>query len=68
MATGCQMVYLQTKNPNFGIFLVGLGMENFGKSYNHFGIYKSIWCSIVPPFGKFCGNLVYIFPLWHVRK
>jgi hypothetical protein len=28
---GCQMAYLPTKIPNFGLFLEGLGMENVGK-------------------------------------
>jgi hypothetical protein len=56
------MVYFQTKNPNFGLF----GMENKDIFYGHFGTFKSIWC-ILPRFGKFCGNLVYIFTLWNVR-
>jgi hypothetical protein len=27
---GCQMVHFRTKNPNLGIFLVGLGVKNIG--------------------------------------
>jgi hypothetical protein len=30
---GCQMLYFHTKNPNFGIYLVGLGIINSGIFY-----------------------------------
>jgi hypothetical protein len=42
-------------------------MEYLGIFYGHCGSFKSIWC-IVPPFGILCGNLIYILPLWYVRK
>jgi hypothetical protein len=45
---------------------VGFGMEKLDIFYGHFGTFKSTLC-ILPPFGIFCGNLVYIFPLWYVR-
>jgi hypothetical protein len=57
------MVCFQTKNPNFWLIFVGLGMENLGTFYGHFGIFKSMWC-MLPPFGIFCGNLVHIYSLW----
>jgi hypothetical protein len=51
----------------FWFIFVGLGMENLEIFYGHFGIFKSIRCSL-PPFGTFCGILVYIFPLWYVEQ
>jgi hypothetical protein len=39
---------------------VGLGMENLGTFYCHFGTFKSIW-HILWQFGTF-------FPLWYVTK
>jgi hypothetical protein len=54
------MLYLNTKNPNFGIPNMGLGMENVSILYGHFGglydhlVYFSIfswgliWLSVRP--------------------
>jgi hypothetical protein len=52
--------YFSGKKSQFWIIFVSLGMENLGIFYGHFGTFKSIWC-ILPPFGIFCGNLVYIY-------
>jgi hypothetical protein len=45
------------KKPNFGSLFEGHGIEKFGIFYGHFRI---LW-----PFGLYCGNLVYVFPLWY---
>jgi hypothetical protein len=49
----------------FWFVYVGLGMENLGIFYGHFGTFKSIW-RILPPFGIFCGNLVYFVEICYV--
>jgi hypothetical protein len=62
---GCQMVYFQTKNPNLGIFLEGLGMENVVKFYDQLEYFTSIWYKFMAvwyslwPFGIF-------FTIWYV--
>jgi hypothetical protein len=44
---GCQMVYFQAKNPNFGYILEGHRMVNVEIFYGHFG--------------TFCADLVHFF-------
>jgi hypothetical protein len=59
---GCQMVYFQTKNPNFWLNLEGLGiLENFVTFYNHVKYSTDIWYNLWP-FGKFVDTW-YIFPV-----
>jgi hypothetical protein len=58
-------LFSDQKSPLWFIF-VGVGMEKLGIIYGRFGTFKSIWCSL-PPFGIFCGTLIYIFPIWYVR-
>jgi hypothetical protein len=37
------MACFQTKNPDLGKFLEGLGKENVGLLYGHLEYFKSIW-------------------------
>jgi hypothetical protein len=37
------MVYLQTKSPNLGKFLEGVGMENVGLFYDLLVHFTAIW-------------------------
>jgi hypothetical protein len=53
---GCQMVYFQTKNPNFGKFLRALELKMwvyFTTIWNIYSIWYNLW-----PFGIVCGDLV----------
>jgi hypothetical protein len=54
------MVYFQTTNPNFCLF-VGFEIENLTTVLVLFG-----GVGIIPPFGTFCSNFVYIFLFWYV--
>jgi hypothetical protein len=56
---GCQVVYFQTKNPNFDIYLYifiyileGLGVENFDIFYGYLVIFVVVW-HILWSFGIF---------------
>jgi hypothetical protein len=43
---GCQTVYFQTKNPNLGKNLVGLGMENAAILYDHLEYFLVTLCPL----------------------
>jgi hypothetical protein len=53
----CQMVYFQAKNANLGKFFGPCGRKMLVNFIN--------MSSILPPFGIFCGNLVYFMALWY---
>jgi hypothetical protein len=55
---GCQMVQLQTKNPNLGKFWRLLQLKVLV-------YFMSIW-SILRPFGRFYGHLVYCVVIWFI--
>jgi hypothetical protein len=61
---GCQMVYLHTRDPNFGIFLRPWKWKIWC-IYWSFCIIKAIFCILWPyvgmlwPFGVFYGHLVH---------
>jgi hypothetical protein len=42
-AQGCQMVCFETKNPDLGKFLEGLGIENVDILYDHWEHFLVIW-------------------------
>jgi hypothetical protein len=46
------------QKSQFGLILVGLGMENLGIFYNHL-VYFTVVGIMLWPFGIFCGHLVY---------
>jgi hypothetical protein len=52
------MVCFQTKNPNFGKNLEGLGMENVVLFYDHLEYFTDIWYNL-QSLGIVCGHLVY---------
>jgi hypothetical protein len=41
--SGCQMVYVHTKNPNLSLLLKAFELKFFGIFYGHFGILKVVW-------------------------
>jgi hypothetical protein len=46
----------------------GLGVENFGIVYGHFGIFNAMWC-ILRPLGIFCARWSILIPklqLWYI--
>jgi hypothetical protein len=60
---GCQMVYLQTRNPNLSKHsLEGLGMLLYFMSiwniYGHWGKFMAVWYSF--------GSFGIFFPFWYV--
>jgi hypothetical protein len=64
---GCQMVYLQTKNPNL-VYLLWNALE-----FKIFVYFTTIWyilylsgMAILRPFGIFCGNSVYFWMSYHL--
>jgi hypothetical protein len=59
---GCQMDCFQTKNPNFGKILEGLGMENVVIFYDQLEHFTAIWYNLWP-FGIVCCHLVIFFIL-----
>jgi hypothetical protein len=52
------MVYFQTKNPNLGIFLEGLAIEDVGIFYGHL-VYFQQFGTFLWTFGIYCVTLVY---------
>jgi hypothetical protein len=54
------MVYFQTKNPNLGKILKGLGIENVVTFYDHLKYFTAIWYNL-QPLGIVCGHLVHFF-------
>jgi glyoxylate utilization-related uncharacterized protein len=51
---GCQMVYFETKNTNFGMYILeGLGLEIFGVFHGHFVFLLPYSGQL----GAFCGHL-----------
>jgi hypothetical protein len=56
------MVYFQTKNPDLGIFLVCLRLENVVIFYVHLEYFTDIWY-IVWLFGKFLCSFGTFFPV-----
>jgi hypothetical protein len=63
------MVYFQTKNPNLGKNLEGLGMENVVIFYDHLEYFLVIWYNLWL-FGIVCGHLVHFshFGMFGPRK
>jgi hypothetical protein len=54
---GCQMVYFQTKNPNFGKFWRALDWEMLYIFYGNLECFTDNW-DVLWSFGTFCDNLV----------
>jgi hypothetical protein len=71
---GCQMVYFQTKNTNFGNFSRALlwnmlvcfmdiwsNLQPFGLFYSHLVYFTAIWS-----FSLFYCHLVYFVAIWYI--
>jgi hypothetical protein len=61
---GCQMVYVQNKNPNWVNFR-GSFNGDFGILHGHLVYFIVIW-NILWPFGMFYDYLVYFYSFWYV--
>jgi hypothetical protein len=59
------MVYFQTKNPNFGLILEGLAMQDVGILDEHLVYFTDIGYSLWT-FSIFCGNVVYFVVMWYI--
>jgi hypothetical protein len=54
---GCQMVFIHTKNTNFGAFLKAL-------DWKMLVLFNAIWYYVLSPIGAFYGNVAYLMVIW----
>jgi hypothetical protein len=57
--------YFQTKNPNFGKFLEGLGMEMVVIFFGHLEYIRDFW-GILSPFGNLVTKFVQFSQFWYI--